>query len=90
MGLHFTRFSLEMCERYSCDRLDISDDNTADALLIKRYCGNWTHLPEDTISTGNTLHVSFTSDRFSQSTGFRIRYYVGTKKGMTDAIGGSN
>ena len=72
MRLHFIRFDVEESKDCDYDKVEIYDGNSTDAELISTLCG--ASLPNDIISSGNTVYVQFTSDETSNYAGFRIQY----------------
>ncbi|KAI0218615.1 Cubilin [Lamellibrachia satsuma] len=74
LQLHFERFELETQTGGAChyDKVNIYDGSNATAELMHSLCGS--NLPDDVITTGNTVFVTFTSDDTRAYTGFRISY----------------
>ncbi|KAI0223467.1 Ovochymase-1 [Lamellibrachia satsuma] len=70
--LHFIRFDIEGSSPSCYDKVKIYDGNSNAAPLISSLCGS--SLPEDIITSGNTVFVYFDSDGSVTKTGFRIQY----------------
>ncbi|KAI0222014.1 Cubilin, partial [Lamellibrachia satsuma] len=70
--LHFIRFDIEGYSSSCYDKVKIYDGNSTAAPLISSLCGG--SLPEDIITSGNTVFVYFDSDGSITKTGFRIQY----------------
>ena len=70
MRLHFIRFDVEESKDCDYDVVEIHDGIKAE--VISTLCGD--SLPDDIISSGNTVFVYFTSDETRNHAGFRIQY----------------
>ena len=76
--LQFLSFNLESSSTCSYDYLQIRDGDTESANLIgSRLCGD--QIPNQIVSSGNTLYMSFHTDRETVRSGFKLRVDVGKK-----------
>lgn len=74
-------FSLQDCSRCECDKVAIYDGDSSES----RALGNWCTSPFNVISTGQSLHVTFSSNLDVIGTGFQATYVtVEDKKGQCD------
>ena len=72
MRLHFIRFDVEESKDCDYDAVEIYDGNSMDAEVISTLCGD--SLPDDIISSRNSVFVYFKSDYTKNYAGFRIQY----------------
>ena len=76
IGLVFQHFSVEWHSSCSYDSLTVFDGASNASPLIGRFCG---YLPPGPItSTGNMLHLQFTSDYIISAKGFLANYTTGS------------
>ena len=76
LRLHFVKFDLEY-GRSSCpfDKLKVYDGSNSRGALRGTYCG--TKTPDDILSKGKEMFVTFTTDLSVKKSGFEIRFSVG-------------
>ena len=68
MGLHFTSFNTQSVY----DKVRVYDGNDTTAPLLHTFSG--TSRPSDVFSSGNTVFVSFVTDRSGTRDGFNVVY----------------
>ena len=66
--LHFVGFDIEKTH----DKVRVYDGNDATAQDSYNFSG--THRPSDLVSSGNTIFVSFVTNRYGTRHGFKIVY----------------
>lgn len=74
VAIKFQTFDIENHERCNYDYVEIRDtaannNHSSPPVVIGRFCGNQ-QLPDDIVSTGNTISIRFVSDKSAQKTGF--------------------
>ena len=70
--LQFLSFDVEYESNCSYDSVKVYDGKNRSAPLMHTYCGN--NLPDDVISSNNSLFVFFQSDDSVTKDGFLVRY----------------
>ena len=76
IGLVFQKFSVEWNPTCNYDSLTIFDGASNTSRLIGRFCGY--SPPGPIVSTGNMLHLQFTSDYIVTAKGFFANYTTGS------------
>ncbi|XP_073319922.1 inactive serine protease PAMR1 [Pagrus major] len=72
MELRFSLLSLESDHNCRYDYVEVRDGDTLNSPVIGRFCGD--QLPRPIKSSGNVLHILFTSDGYNNFDGFVLTF----------------
>ena len=71
----FNEFDLENQPACEYDHVDIHDGDDLQAARLGRFCGN--ERPEEMVTSGNVMFISFESDKSVQKRGFQASHTTG-------------